>query len=60
MRNLSVTGFRIEGAEDLLVGEQVHLQVGKEAPVLAVVKWTRGSEAGGLFLTEPFRGTHNH
>ena len=50
VRDLSARGFRIEVADELFVGERVQLCMGKEQPVMGEIKWTRGSEAGGLFL----------
>ena len=53
VRDLSAEGFRIEIKEELLVGEQVQLLVGK-GPVLAgKILWALGSEAGGVFLNAP-------
>lgn len=52
VRDLSAAGFRIVGDDELFVGERIKLQVEKESPVSAIVKWTRGSEAGGLFVDD--------
>jgi hypothetical protein len=48
--NLSGSGFRLRSSEPLEVGAQVALEVAKLPPVKAVVRWTRGREAGGVFL----------
>jgi hypothetical protein len=51
VKDISADGFRIELTDELLVGERVKLKVGKEGPQSGEIRWTRGSEAGGVFLT---------
>lgn len=50
VKDVSAKGFRIEVAEELFVGEHVQLCIGKEQPVMGEIRWTRGREAGGIFL----------
>lgn len=50
VRDLSADGFRIEIKEEVLVGEQVQLLVGKGPALAAKIMWALGSEAGGVFL----------
>jgi hypothetical protein len=53
VRDISANGFRIELEEELLLGEHVRLQVGKQPEVHAEIRWCLGREAGGVFL-QPF------
>ena len=48
--DVSRDGFRLESQSELEVGSEVLLQVAKLAPVKAVIRWTCGHEAGGVFL----------
>lgn len=50
VRDLSSTGFRLECAEDLAVGERVALRVSRYADFPAEIRWSLGNEAGGIFL----------
>ena len=47
---VSRDGFRLESQAELEVGSQILLLVTKMAPVKALIRWTRGMEAGGVFL----------
>jgi hypothetical protein len=48
--DVSRDGFKLESRSELEVGAEVMLLVSKLAPVKAVVRWTCGHEAGGVFL----------
>ena len=48
--DISREGFRLESRAELVVGDEVMLTVGKTAPARARILWTRGHEAGGVFL----------
>ena len=48
--DVSRDGFKLESRAELEVGSQVILLVTKMAPVKALIRWTRGSEAGGVFM----------
>ena len=48
--DVSRDGFRLESNSELEVGGEVLIAVGKRPPVRAVIRWTRGLEAGGVFL----------
>lgn len=54
--DLSSDGFRIEAAETLSIGERVfagehvRLRVARYGDFRAEIRWTRDSEAGGVFL----------
>ena len=48
--DVSREGFRLESRGELEVGAEIMLLVTKMAPVKALVRWTRGNEAGGVFL----------
>ena len=48
--DVSSTGFRLESLNELVAGEDVLLQSPKQHPVRARIQWTRGFEAGGIFL----------
>ena len=50
VRDLSADGFRLVLEDELIVGEQVMLQVGREPAYRAEIKWALGGEAGGRFL----------
>ena len=51
--DVSSSGFRITSNAELVVGEEVHLHLPKSEPVRAEICWTRGDEAGGIFLDAP-------
>ncbi|HKX91041.1 MAG TPA: PilZ domain-containing protein [Sphingomicrobium sp.] len=48
--DVSREGFKLESRSELEVGSEVWLQVAKLAPVRAIIRWTCGNEAGGVFL----------
>ena len=48
--DVSRSGFRLQSKAELEPGSEVLLQVAKLAPVRAVIRWTCGQEAGGVFL----------
>jgi hypothetical protein len=48
--DVSREGFRLESRAELVEGEEVTIAVGKTEPVRARILWTRGHEAGGVFL----------
>ena len=48
--DVSREGFRLQSRAELETGAEVLLQVQKSPPVRAMVKWTCGHEAGGIFL----------
>ena len=48
--DVSREGFRLESDSQLEVGSEIMLLVTKLAPVKATIRWTRGHEAGGVFL----------
>lgn len=48
--DVSRDGFRLESNAELEVGAEVRIRVGKREPVGALIRWTRGLEAGGVFL----------
>ena len=48
--DISREGFRLESRAQLVVGEEVTITVGKTDPARARILWTRGHEAGGVFL----------
>jgi hypothetical protein len=48
--DVSRDGFRLESDSQLEVGSEVMLLVTKLAPVKAMIRWTCGHEAGGVFL----------
>lgn len=48
--DVSRDGFRLESRATLEPGSEVLLTVAKLAPVKALIRWTRGVEAGGVFL----------
>ena len=48
--DVSRDGFKLESRSELEVGSQVILLVTKMTPVKALIRWTRGLEAGGVFL----------
>ena len=50
--DLSAEGFRLELDDELRVGEQVSLQVGRGPPSRAEIKWALGREAGARFLED--------
>ena len=48
--DVSRDGFRLESQSELEIGAEVMLLVTKLAPVRALIRWTCGHEAGGVFL----------
>jgi hypothetical protein len=48
--DVSREGFKLESRSELEVGSEVWLKVAKLAPVRAIIRWTCGYEAGGVFL----------
>jgi hypothetical protein len=48
--DVSRDGFKLESRSELEIGEEVVLRVAKLAPVRAIIRWTCGREAGGVFL----------
>lgn len=48
--DVSREGFRLESDSELEIGSEVWLRVAKLAPVRALIHWTCGHEAGGVFL----------
>jgi hypothetical protein len=48
--DVSCSGFRLQSRCELERGAEVILQVAKSPPVRAVIRWTCGHEAGGVFL----------
>jgi hypothetical protein len=48
--DVSRDGFRLESESVLEVGSKVLLQVAKLSPVHGLIRWTRGHEAGGIFM----------
>ena len=48
--DISRDGFRLMSRCELEVGSEVLLRVAKMEPVRALIRWTRGYEAGGIFL----------
>ena len=48
--DVSRDGFKLESRSELEVGAEVMLLVSKLAPVKAMIRWTCGYEAGGVFL----------
>ncbi len=52
VRDLSAEGFRLELEDEVLVGEQVSLQVGRARALAGQIVWALGREAGGRFLDQ--------
>ena len=48
--DVSRSGFRLLSRAELEVGAEVLLRVPKLPPVRALIRWTCGHEAGGVFL----------
>jgi hypothetical protein len=48
--DVSSSGFRIRTDAELLVHEEVQLRLARSHPLRARICWTRGHEAGGIFL----------
>ena len=48
--DVSRDGFRLESDSELEIGSEVWLKVAKLSPVRALIRWTCGHEAGGVFL----------
>ena len=57
VRDISAQGFRVElsDAEELLVGEQIHLLVEGKEHYSGQVRWVAGREAGAAFLRGQLR-----
>jgi hypothetical protein len=47
--DVSGKGFRLRSRKELEPGSEVTLEVPKLAPVRAIIRWTSGKEAGGVF-----------
>ncbi|MES2119316.1 MAG: PilZ domain-containing protein [Pseudomonadota bacterium] len=52
LTNFSDQGCRIENAEELRVGERVHIAVARMGSFKAQVRWAIGGSAGARFLAE--------
>lgn len=50
MLDVSSSGFRVQSSAVLVVDEEVTLRIARSAPLRAKICWTRGKEAGGIFL----------
>lgn len=48
--DVSSSGFRIHSNPELVTDEEVMLQIARSRPLRAKICWTRGREAGGIFL----------
>jgi hypothetical protein len=48
--DVSSSGFRIQSNAELVVDDEVMLQISRSRPLRAKICWTRGREAGGIFL----------
>ena len=48
--DVSSSGFRLQSRSELEPGSEVQIRVQKLAPVRALIRWTCGHEAGGVFL----------
>lgn len=48
--NLSSTGFRLHSARPLEPGWEISLEVPRRPPVKCLVRWSSGTEAGGVFV----------
>jgi hypothetical protein len=48
--DVSRAGFRLQSRSELEVGSEVLLSAAKLEPVRALIRWTCGHEAGGVFL----------
>lgn len=48
--DVSSSGFRIHSNAELVIDEEVMLQISRSRPLRAKICWTRGREAGGIFL----------
>jgi hypothetical protein len=48
--DVSSSGFRIHTNAELVTDEEVTLQIARSRPLRAKICWTRGAEAGGVFL----------
>lgn len=51
--DVSSSGFRISSSAELVVGEEVQLKLPRSGPLRATICWTRGEQAGGIFLDAP-------
>ncbi|MFL6830089.1 MAG: PilZ domain-containing protein [Sphingomicrobium sp.] len=47
--DVSGRGFRLRCRKELEPGTEVTLEVPKLAPVRAIIRWTSGKDAGGVF-----------
>jgi len=50
MLDVSSSGFRIHSSAELVLDEEVTLRIARSVPLRAKICWTRGHEAGGIFL----------
>ena len=50
--DVSSGGFRVESQETLSIGEFVTLRASNGEQVAAQIRWSLGTEAGGVFLEE--------
>jgi hypothetical protein len=48
--DVSRDGFRLQSRSELEIGSEVLIRVAKLDPVRALIRWTCGHEAGGVFL----------
>lgn len=48
--NLSSSGFRLHSARPLEPGWEISVEVPKRPAVRCLVRWSRGKEAGGVFV----------
>ena len=48
--DVSRDGFRLESDSELEVGSEVIIRAPKLEPIKALIRWTCGNEAGGVFL----------
>jgi len=50
MLDVSSSGFRLQSSAMLVVDDEVMLRIARSVPLRAKICWTRGKEAGGIFL----------
>ncbi len=48
--DVSSSGFRIQSNAEFVIDDEVLLKIPRSAPLRAKICWTRGREAGGIFL----------
>lgn len=51
--DVSAGGFRLEHSDDLRIGDRITLVRAKGQKTEAVIKWSIGNEAGGIFDEGP-------